>query len=595
MTAAKLIDNAIYVAGLVVIVSTIYVHGQEPIVNTRNGQLRGTRRDLFNGNVDSFLGIPYANPPVGELRFKVTEPYLRPWEGVRDATEFSNACSQVPVQSDFRGETMWDVNAPISEDCLYLNVWSPFPTPSKAAVMVWIPGGGLTSGASSVDLYDGATLADAEQVIVVSVNYRLGVLGFLALRDTQAPGNMGFLDQAMALQWVADNIDYFGGDPERVTIFGESAGAISVGVHLFSSQNLFRRAILQSGNVFFPESIVTYDRSEKLALTMTDNLGCGLNYLSNETVDNTKILECFNSKSTEEIVLAQYVDDVRIPTPGVVDGTFLKDSPLNLLKDGLYESTEILIGDNLNEGTWFLPYMAPQYFSLDQKPILNHTTFEEFIEFYFSMANALTHAAISFEYTNWLEPENSADLVAGASDVVGDFLITCPTDETAKLYSQYGNDVYRYLFSELASNTPWLDWYGVLHGDEIPFVFGTPLYPENGFSDSEKVLSREMMKYWANFAKTGNPNKESDDDVSDNAWPRFDLEEQQYIIFETPDNGIGQKLKSRKCAFWRDLYPKVKDATAEQRSIDDPVTCFGQCVQYTLVTLLITSVVSMVL
>ncbi|NXC45228.1 ACES Acetylcholinesterase, partial [Penelope pileata] len=180
-----------------------------------------------------FLGIPYAQPPLGPLRFQAPRP-AQPWPGVRDAGSQPFACFQ-PVDTTFPGfggSEMWNPNREMSEDCLYLNVWAPHPPPRRgAAVLVWIYGGGFSSGAGSP--YDGRYLAGAEGVLVVSMNYRVGALGFLALPGhPEAPGNAGLLDQRLALRWVQENIAAFGGDPAAVTLFGESAGAASVGLHL---------------------------------------------------------------------------------------------------------------------------------------------------------------------------------------------------------------------------------------------------------------------------------------------------------------------------------------------------------------------------
>ncbi|XP_009458843.1 PREDICTED: cholinesterase-like, partial [Nipponia nippon] len=189
-------------------------------------------------HVTAFLGIPYAEPPLGHLRFRPPRP-ARPWHGVLDASSHHHACYQAvdTMFPGFGGSEMWNPNREMSEDCLYLNVWVPVPRPSAAVpVLVWIYGGGFYSGAASLDVYDGRYLAAAEGVVVVSMNYRVGALGFLALPGhPEAPGNVGLLDQRLALRWVRDNVGAFGGDAGAVTLFGESAGAASVGLHLLST------------------------------------------------------------------------------------------------------------------------------------------------------------------------------------------------------------------------------------------------------------------------------------------------------------------------------------------------------------------------
>ncbi|XP_022257792.1 acetylcholinesterase-like [Limulus polyphemus] len=226
---------------------------ESPVINTESGLVRGLTTNTANGKtVDVFWGIPYAEPPTGHLRFQRPQ-HKEPWEGVLNATTKPNSCVQinhVPPEN-FSGDTSWFIKTPLSEDCLYLNIWVPHPQPQNAPVMVWIHGGGFTSGSSTLDIYDGEILSSEENVIVVSINYRVGSLGFLYFNRSDAPGNVGLFDQLMALEWINKNIVYFGGDSGKVTIFGESAGASSVSLHLLSplSQGLFNNAIMESGSI----------------------------------------------------------------------------------------------------------------------------------------------------------------------------------------------------------------------------------------------------------------------------------------------------------------------------------------------------------
>lgn len=229
------------------------------IISTDKGKVRGLRLPVPGGSgyVGAFLGIPYAKPPLDLLRFKRPEP-AEVWNGIQDATQYSNSCFQEldTLYPEFPGANMWNPNTRISEDCLYLNVWTPSINLQNRAkplvpVMVWIFGGGFSTGTASLDVYDGRFLSQSQQVVVVSMNYRLGALGFLSLPESKSiKGNAGLFDQRLALSWVSKNIAAFGGDPSSVTLFGESAGAGSVGHHLLSqgSHGLFTRAILQSGS-----------------------------------------------------------------------------------------------------------------------------------------------------------------------------------------------------------------------------------------------------------------------------------------------------------------------------------------------------------
>ena len=246
--------------GVLIVLSCLssVLHAQE--VETNAGRVQGYSEEIDGSTLDIYLGIPYARPPVGELRFKRPLP-VEPWEGVHDATTLPNSCWQMvdTTFDQFPGVDMWNPNTDMSEDCLYLNVWAPQRKETEAgagagdklAVMVWIYGGGLYSGTSTLELYDGRMLAVTGNVVVVSMQYRLGALGFLYSGSDDAPGNVGFVDQYLAIKWVRDNIDAFGGDRDRITIIGESAGSVSVSAHLLSplSQPLISHAIMMSGTL----------------------------------------------------------------------------------------------------------------------------------------------------------------------------------------------------------------------------------------------------------------------------------------------------------------------------------------------------------
>ena len=259
-----------------------------PVVETEYGKVQGFRysvQELEGVSGSAYLGIPFAEPPVGSRRFRRPEPLRRPWTGIRNANRLPSSCYQEPdvfFGEEFPGSTMWNPNTELSEDCLMLNVWVPDDPRSrntrrpkndaKKPVMVWIFGGGFYSGTTTLDVYDGRILAAEYDVVVVSVGYRVGALGFFCLDHPSAPGNMGLFDQLMGLQWVQRNIGAFGGDANNVTLFGESAGSASVSLHLLSplSRDLFHRAILQSGSANMPWATTSMAegklRSEELAI-----------------------------------------------------------------------------------------------------------------------------------------------------------------------------------------------------------------------------------------------------------------------------------------------------------------------------------------
>ncbi|XP_051839083.1 cholinesterase [Antechinus flavipes] len=528
---------------------------EDLIVTTKQGKIKGVQLPVLGGTVTAFLGIPYGEPPIGQLRFR--KPRLRSkWSHVWNATKYSNSCYQNIDDSfpGFPGSEMWNPNTELSEDCLYLNVWVPTPKPKNATVMVWIYGGGFQSGTSSLHVYDGKFLARVERVIVVSMNYRLGALGFLALPgNPEAPGNMGLFDQQLALQWVQENIAIFGGNSRSVTLFGESAGAASVSFHLLSpkSHPLFTRAILQSGSANAPWAITPPLEARNQTLDLAKSLSC---FRGNET----EIIKCLRNKNPQEILghvnpslsSGSLLKSNFCPT---VDGDFLTDMPDNLIQRGHFKQTQLLVGVNKDEGTYFLVYGAPG-FSKDNNSMISQKQFQEGIKEFFPGVNELGVEAIQFHYTGWSDeeyPENFRDVM---DDVVGDYNFICPALEFTKKFSELGDNTFFYYFEHRSSKTAWPEWMGVMHGYEIEFVFGLPLERRVNYTKAEEILSRSIMKNWASFAKYGNPNGTQN---NGSRWPIFDATEQKYITLNTESPKIHAKLRAQQCRFWKTFFPKV--------------------------------------
>lgn len=488
------------------------VSGFGPIVDTDKGQVQGKTIFVNGKKLDVFYGIPYAKPPLKEYRFRHPEQIDR-WEGVLNATVLPKSCIQPwdDMFQNFSGSQMWNPNTPISEDCLYLNVWVPrvnLPYRHKA-VMVWIYGGCFYSGTSTLDVYDPKYLAVENDVIVVSMNYRLGALGFLVMNTPEARGNAGLLDQRMALEWVQRNIENFGGSPHNVTLFGESAGAASVGLHLVSSlsRGLFNRAILQSGA---PQaSWVTYTPSEghSRSRRLASTLGCDGNLSDAEVVQCLRLVNAHVFFQNEFSVVKGIVQFPFLP---VIDGFFLTESPSEYLRRGRFKKTPLLLGSNANEGTWFLVYEDTENFSIHENKQISDEMTGHLIGslFYYhpqypTPLNKFGKEAIMFEYTDWARPKDPWSRRDHIAQAVGDLHFVCPVNDLADHYAQNGQRVYNYWFEHRYSLNPWPAWMGTLHGDEIFFVFGKPLDPALGFTDEEKQLSRKIMRYWTNFAKTG--------------------------------------------------------------------------------------------
>ncbi|XP_029028211.1 cholinesterase-like [Betta splendens] len=533
------------------------------VIDTKNGKVQGKLLPVPGGNVRAFLGIPYGKPPLGKSRFRPPEPAEK-WQGVRDATRFPNSCYQMPDMSipGFKGIEMWNPNTPVSEDCLYLNVWTPNvnatqPSP-PVAVLVWIYGGGFYVGTSSLDTYDGRFLSKSENVVVVSMNYRLGPLGFLSLPDNKnIPGNAGLLDQRLALQWVANNIGAFGGDPSKVTLFGESAGSLSVGLHLLSpgSQHLFHRAVMQSGspNAFWGtvSPSEAWDRSLKLAKA----LDCS-------TSDPAALEACLQKADAEKITLKQHNvlterhDILSLPFLPVVDGDVLPDNPEVLLSTGSLPKKELVIGLNKDEGPYFLINVVPG-FSISGQSLITRNQFLHGVNLTMPDAAEVTKEAAIFHYTDPADENNSMKNRDLLCSLIGDQIFVAPVLEFAQRYSQRGGKTFLYLFDHRSSINPWPEWMGVLHGYEIEFVFGMPLNASLGYSKSEVNMTKKIMKHWANFARTGNP---GGDGVN---WPAFTAERQEYITLNCNPPEQKRMLRAKECELWNKLLPDIQ-RTADQ-------------------------------
>ncbi|CAG2181937.1 unnamed protein product, partial [Oppiella nova] len=284
-------------------------------------------------DLDVFLGIPYAQPPIGDLRFKKPLPLDRKWEQPLDAQHWPPACYHNKYHQDYFNHNM-------SEDCLYLNIWSPVNTKSTGAlkpVMFWIHGGGFVWGSSVEKFYSGEVLSALGDVVVVTINYRLNIFGLLYTgAEGPAPGNMALWDQSVALEWVVDNIRYFGGDPQRVTIFGESAGAFSVAAHILSpiSRNLFTNAILMSGAPLNDRLITPRDEREREGVEKAVSLGCGV---STDGKFTPELIDCLMGQPPEKLVQEFTLDVESSVIDIIVDGEFLPESPKEMLKSGNFK------------------------------------------------------------------------------------------------------------------------------------------------------------------------------------------------------------------------------------------------------------------
>ncbi|XP_021075976.1 acylcarnitine hydrolase-like isoform X2 [Mus pahari] len=529
-----------------------HVQGQDaasPIRNTHTGQVRGS---LVHGKdtevgVHAFLGIPFAKPPVGALRFAPPEA-PEPWSGVRDGTSHPAMCLQDidGLNSENLKIKMNRSPVSMSEDCLYLSIYTPAHAHegSNLPVMVWIHGGGLCWGMAST--YDGSTLAAIEDVVVVTIQYRLGILGFFSTGDQHARGNWGYLDQVAALRWVQQNIAHFGGHPDRVTIFGESAGGTSVSSHVVSpmSQGLFHGAIMESGVALLPNLI---SNTSEMVYTMVANLsGC-------EPVESEALVRCLRDKSEEQMLA---INNVFRSIPGVVDGEFLPRHPLELLTSVDFHPVPSIIGINSDEYGWMIPMFnlestMKEITRENMRAVLKNTAVQ-------MMLPPECSDLLLEEYMG--DIEDSKTLQIQFNEMMGDFTFVIPALQVAH-FQRSRAPVYFYEFQHQSSFLRDLRPPHVKadHGDELPYVIGSFFWDmEFELTEEEKLLSRKIMKYWANFARQGNPNSEGLP-----SWPVMDQDE-QYLQLDTQP-AVGRALKARRLQFWTKTLPqKIQELKASQ-------------------------------
>jgi len=470
----------------------------DEVVRTDSGQVRG----VTDRGVRVFKGIPYAAPPVGAMRWKPPQP-VAPWSGVRDAASFGAECPQTQYQG---GSVYIRPLQPQSEDCLFLNVWTSAASGEKQPVFVWIHGGALTKGSGISDVRDGVPLA-RKGVVLVSLNYRLGALGYLAHPELTAEsprkssGNYGVLDQIAALQWVQKNIAAFGGDPARVTIGGESAGSWSVNTLVASplAKGLFIRAIGESGGRFSRTPHLHEDRgsqvsAEKVGIAFAKTLGAA-------SLDEMRAL------GTEKILAPA------VRTQENVDGWVLPDEIRTLFAQKRHNNVPVIVGSNADEMTSLGGGAnAP-------------TTLEEFRKRIAQQYGGLTS---QFEEAYGVRTEN--DIVPALLAAGRDTTFSSHMRTWARMTTAAGSKAYLYYFSYHPPH-PRTNELRAFHASEIPYVFNVvpssdPREAGFAYTDRDRMLASTMSDYWVNFITTGNPNGKGLVE-----WPAYDAEREPYLEF----------------------------------------------------------------
>ena len=493
-----------------------------PIVSISTGQLRGS---LTADGVAVFKNIPFAQPPVGDLRWKEPIP-AKAWTGVRDATAFGPMCHQNDNKQ-----------LPHSEDCLQLNVWTPaWPMKSSVPVMVWFHGGGNFAGSGVEPLFNGETLA-RNGVVLVTTNYRLGIFGFFAHPELtkesahHASGNYGLMDQIQALRWVQQNIAKFGGNPANVTIFGESAGAGDVNSLIASplTKGLFVRAIAQSGPISDQTSLAD---AEKRDVEWAAKLGI----TGDQTLAKLRAIP-----DTE--LMGKLGQGGGMPGPGmggsgpmmgiVVDGWVLPEQPTKIYADGRQQKVGLMIGNNSQEfGAGMMGMMGGR--GATPPPDIRQMISQR----YGPLADrALAAYGLNGQSDPPPDPEDGTVMTQWSTDNA----FRCGTVQELIWHTTAGNPGYQYQFSRTVHGQ---EAQGAPHASEIPFIFGTLSVWQQmrKYNESDQQYAPLMQQYWTNFAKTGDPNG-----GKLVKWPKFDATRRAYIDFTDAGPVVKEGLRRGVC------------------------------------------------
>lgn len=460
------------------------INNNTPVVETRSGKVEG----MYHEGLYVFKGVPYAAPPVGDLRW-LPPQQEEAWKGTHQAQEYAPSAPQ--NDGKFTMFRDFIVDGPRSEDCLYLNIWTPGLDDCYRPVMVWIHGGAFTLGSGSHPQFSGNILAGRGNVVIVTINYRLGLLGFLNLKEVTggimpSTGNEGLLDQIAALTWVRENISAFGGDPDNITLFGESAGAMSIGclMAMPQAQDLFNKVILQSGAASKAKPL---DQAVQHAQMFLDTIGLN--------VDDIIALRALTVK---QLLSAQNELEAKMPAmtlaAPVIDRETLTELPINLINSGSTAKVPALIGTNLDEWKLF-SILSPALQKMDEARLLR------LCQRMFSSGDAM-HLIDVYRRARNKRGSRASPLDLFLA-IKTDFEFRIPAIRFAEAQSRHHFPVYSYLFDW---ESPAMDGIlGSCHSLEVGFVFGNRYEEFCGSGAVADRLSRNIQDAWLAFARTGNP------------------------------------------------------------------------------------------
>ena len=531
------------------------------VLNSLNGRVQGACYSVtvnYGGykpnvakNVLTWLSVPYAQPPVGSLRFRNPVP-VQSWQNIKDGTDWSYSCIQIDNSGVYEPFA--------SEDCLYLNIFVPYDVYNRAVVQkndlsrvpiyIWVHGGHNVFGAAAE--YDSTTLAAMSDVIVVAINYRLGPFGFFNVLNTDAKGNQGFFDQTLAFKWVFDNAHLFGGDRTKITIGGESSGSWDNGLHLLykPSWPYFNRVIMQSGSPMdLSTKLKTAQEVAQYAVSAGKKLGCTV-------LDGQALLSCLQSKDAKSFYMAAYQefkDFSDLFTPLTLDPNVFSQQPRTLFETGNFKQAEVLIGTTTHEFLSYAPRIFMNYYTLrlHLEGYLQGLPFD--FQKYFQIYNLKNTAGFYdkiIEIYGLTTKNKNSDFYQDFVQIMTDACLKCPSYLFSETLARFNQKSYVFLYGHKAStvNRP---EDGADHAEELPFVFAEPLDPTSKYPVYERVFTEQILNYWTSFIKFSNLNLQNS---ATGFWPEFktDAGSLRNVFFLKAQNITNTKynIQDPRCAFW---------------------------------------------
>lgn len=521
------------------------------VVLTKHGYIVGLEDTITYKNhertIYKFLGVPYAEKPIGNLRFKRPQP-LKMAGVVYNATYFRPVCIQHLSFYNASIKLAWPgfTNEKGSnEDCLYVNIYTPERILAKRyPVIVYIHGGSFVAGTPVRDESPGDFMP-TEDVVLVTVQYRLGIFGFFSTGTLDAPGNVGLLDQVEALKWVQENIESFGGDPNSVTLLGESAGGASVTFHYLTplSKGLFHRAIAISGVDFSPFAI----KPKETVLEMSAQIARNVNCYDEEP---SAMLQCLRSVPVDDFL--EINGGIPVFLTPFVDNYFLPNHPKKMREQGLFQKLPLMTGFVSHEGSFILKGNEPKYNKQGLRKYL-----ERFAKEQYGAVSSFAVDALEFQYTPWTDLNDAAKFRKKLVEMLSDFFIAAPTHDLLTVHSDNGPPTYLFEFthrSKLKIRHP--KWMGVVHGDTTAYKFGAPLLNKTmlvKFDDDDKNVSDILVHLCLNFAKFGNPTPSR---VRGIQWDAYNSSTKAYLKINN-NPSMANHFHPARMAFWNHYFPRL--------------------------------------